>query len=371
MNDPVPPTAPAAASALSALFVRRTLFVLAVVAVAALLLKLTPVLLLLFGSVLVAVLLRAVADPIRARTRMPEKLALALAVALVVGVISLAVFLFQREVSTQLERLPDTLPEAWEALKRRLLTLPFGPQLVERLEALRQGGLSGGGVGEAAKDAAEAARKFFGALLGGLANAVLVLIGGLYLAIRPQRYRDGFLMLLPRAHRPRVGDALDATGQALNRWLVGTVFGMVIVGVMVGAGLAVAGLPSPILLGVLAGLGEFVPLIGPTAAMIPGVLLALGQGPEAVLLTVAIYVGMQQIQSDLIVPLIQKRMVHLPPLITIFSLAVAAVLFGPSGVLIAVPLAVVVFVLVKTLYVRDVLGEEVELPGRGRSSRDP
>lgn len=365
MTDPASPTA---RPALDAVFVRRTLFVLSIVGLTALLLKLTSVLLLLFGSVLVAVLLRSIADPLRERFRVPEGLSLVAALLIVLSVLGLAVFLFQREVAEQTEKLPRTLPGLWEMLKARIVTLPFGPQIVERLEALRQGGLGGGGQGvEAAKDAASAARKFFGGLLNGLADAFLVLIGGAYLAISPKTYRDGVVLLLPKDRREPVRSALNACGRALKQWLRGTVLGMLIVGTMIGVGLAVVGIPQALLLGILAGLGEFVPLLGPTVAMVPALLLAVAQGPDAVLMTLAIYVGMQQIQSNLIVPVIQRRMVQLPPLVTIFSLAVAAVLFGPVGVFFAVPMAVVVFVLVKALYLREVLGEDVSVPGEKRA----
>lgn len=361
-----PPPPPAGRPALDAAFVRRTLFVLALIGLTALVLKLTSVLLLLFGSVLIAVLLRAIADPLRDRFRVPDKLALLIALLVVLGVLGLAVYLFQREVAAQAEKLPSTLPELWEMLKTRILDLPFGPQIVERLEALREGGLGGGQGVEAAKDAAAAARSFFGSLLNGLTDVFLVLIGGAYLAISPKTYRDGLVMLLPRDRREPVRDALSACGRALKRWLRGTLLGMAIVGVMIGGGLALIGIPQALLLGILAGLGEFVPLLGPTVAMIPALLLAVGQGPDAVLWTLAIYVGMQQIQSNLIVPVIQRRMVQLPPLITVFSLAAAAVLFGPVGVFFAVPLAVVVFVLIKALYLREILGEAVEVPGEDK-----
>lgn len=364
MTEPQPA---APVRALDPVFVGRCLFGLGVVAFAALVLKLTPMLLLLFGSTLVAVLLRAIADPIRERTGLPEEISLLIAAAVVVAVLGVAVWLFQREVSAQLAKLPRTLPDAWELMRQRLLTLPFGGQIVARLEALGQGDPAGGGQGvQAARDAAGAARRFFSSVASGLADAFLVLVGGAYLAIAPRQYRDGLVRLIPAGSREPVRRALDASGRALKRWLRGTLLGMAIVGTMIGVGLWVIGAPQPLLLGVLAGLGEFVPLLGPTVAMVPALLLALQQGPDAVLCTFVVYVGSQQIQSNLIVPVIQRRMVRLPPLITIFSLAAAAVLFGPVGVLFAVPMAVVVFVLVKALYLREVLGEPVDVPGERR-----
>jgi len=351
---------------LDAVFVRRALFVLGVIALALLFVKLKHVLLMLFAAVLVAVLLRAIADPLKARFKLHDRVAMAISVAVVLGVLTLAGVLFANAVSAQLEDLPRTLPQAWEQAKARLVGLPFGKEIVARAEALRAGETVQGGGMEAAKNAAEAARAFFKGLAGGLTDFILVLVGGVYLAIRPRRYRDGFLLLFPRGERPRIADAIDASGGALNRWLLGTLLSMLIIGVMIGLGLWAVGVPSPIALGILAGLGEFVPLLGPAITAVPGLLLALSMGPEAVLWALLVYIGVQQVESNFIVPLIQKRMVNLPPLLTIFSLVVFAALFGPLGVLFAVPLAVVIFVMVKILYVRDVLGEDTPIPGRDK-----
>lgn len=366
MTDATPPTGPA----LDARFVRRVLFVFGTAILLVLLWKLASIFLLFFGSVLIAVLLRAITNALKRRARMPDRLALTLAVGIVLAVLGLAGWLFAREVGEQFQRLPATLPEAWTLLRERLLTLPFGDQLVARLDAIIAAGeipgLSSGlgGAASAVKDAADAARSFFGRTLEGLGQFVLVLVGGVYLAMAPRRYRDGFLALVPRDQRRRTGFALDVTGLALERWLVGTLIAMTIVGVFVWLGLTAVGLPSAAALGVLAGLGEFVPLVGPILTAVPGLLLAVGEGPEAVLWTLAVYVGVQQIESNVVVPLIQKKMVDLPPLLTVFAIAVFALLFGPLGVLFAVPMAVVAFVLTKTLYVRDVLGEPTDLPGR-------
>jgi predicted PurR-regulated permease PerM len=111
------------------------------------------------------------------------------------------------------------------------------------------------------------------------------------------------------------------------------------------------------------GLAEFVPLIGPIVAAIPAILIALAAGWEMALWTLLLYVAVQQLESNVITPLVQRQAVELPPAVTVFAVVAFGLLFGWVGVLFATPLAVVVFVATKKLWVRDTLGERTELPG--------
>jgi predicted PurR-regulated permease PerM len=135
------------------------------------------------------------------------------------------------------------------------------------------------------------------------------------------------------------------------------------VGVLTTLGLWLLGIPSALALGLLAGVLEFVPFLGPILSAVPAVALALGEGMDTMLWVVGLYVAVQQIEGALITPLVQQHTVDLPPALTIFAIVAFGVLFGPLGILLATPLAVVVFVLVKKLWVREVLHENTELPG--------
>ena len=121
--------------------------------------------------------------------------------------------------------------------------------------------------------------------------------------------------------------------------------------------------PAALALALLAGLAQFVPLIGPIVAAIPALLIALAEGWQIALWTLLLYVAIQQVESNLITPLVQRQAVALPPAITLFAVVAFGVLFGPLGILFATPLAVVAFVAVKELWVRDTLGEPTEVPG--------
>lgn len=346
-------------------FVRRTLFVVAVVLAALVAWRLTHVLLLLFGAVLIAVLLRTLAEPLHRWARLPVRWAVFAALVMVLGVLGLAGWTFGREVSAQVDVLGDRLPAAWETAQARLGQLPWGDRLIERAEQLLPSGADG-----AEPDAEPAplpqpapgmfadARAMAAAVFTGLAELLLVVVAGIFLALNPRSYRAGVLRLAPtETGRERLGCAFDVSGEGLRRWLIGQLISMGIVGLLVGLGTWAIGLPSPLALGLVAGLLEFVPILGPTLAAVPALLLALAQGPEAVAWTVLLYVAVQQVEGNLIMPLLQKRMVSLPPVLTLFAILSFGALFGAIGVLFATPLAVLGYLLVRTLYLDESLDQ--------------
>jgi predicted PurR-regulated permease PerM len=128
---------------------------------------------------------------------------------------------------------------------------------------------------------------------------------------------------------------------------------MLFVGFATGLGLWLAGLPGGWAIGLIAGVAEFVPYLGILVAVIPATVLAFGQSTETGLWTIAILIAVQQLQGNLVMPLLQNRMVDLPPAVTIFGIVAAGILFGIPGVLLATPLTIVVLVLVRRLYLHE------------------
>jgi predicted PurR-regulated permease PerM len=133
---------------------------------------------------------------------------------------------------------------------------------------------------------------------------------------------------------------------------------MMVVGVLTGVGLAFAKVPLALALGVLAGLLDFIPVIGPVVAIVPGLVLALSVDPRTAAWAAVVYVGVQQLENHVIVPLAQRWSVHLPPAIAVLSLVTLGLLFGIMGVLFGMPLTIVVLILVKKLYVEGALEEK-------------
>ncbi|HTI66325.1 MAG TPA: AI-2E family transporter [Caulobacteraceae bacterium] len=326
-------------------FVRRVLIVGSLAVLAYVLVAVAQVLLLAFGAVLSAIVLRAVADPIRRRTPLGRTGSLAGAVVVLALLASLSLWLFGSQAGRQLASLSVTVPAAWAELQARLSGSPLGGRILAELRALdgRTGWLLAW------------APRLAGGVASAAASLVIVLFAGLFLAARPDNYLQGVLRLAPVAVRPKLEQALEACGAALRQWLVSQMGSMVLVGTCVGGALWLAGVRSPLALGLLAGIGQFVPLVGPFVVAAPGVLLALADGPDKLVWAVLIYVGVGQFESNLFSPLLLRQMAQLPMALTLFAVLAFGILFGPLGVLFATPLAVVIYVLVKTLYVEGLL----------------
>jgi len=333
-------------------FIRKVIIVLALTGLALLLWQLREVLLLVFGAIVVAVVFHALADPIRARTGMPEWTAVASAVVALLVVLGFAFWLLGGQVATQVRNLADWLPTAWQSFTARLDWLGLSGSLDDWLAGIAP---RGGGLPPAASLAV--------GLGVGIANLLLVFIGGIYLALQPSLYRAGTVKLFPREHRALADEALLDSGRVLKLWLKGQLLAMLIVGTLTGLGLWLLGIPSALALGLLAGLLEFIPYLGPIVSAIPGLLLALTSGVDLALWTLALYTAVQQIEGNVIQPLVQRYAVHIPPALLLFSLVAVGVLFGTIGIFLAAPLTVVIYVLVKRLYVREALHSATEIPG--------
>jgi predicted PurR-regulated permease PerM len=294
----------------------------------------------------VAVLLHAVAELIQARLRLGKALALSLSVVLITTFIGLVVWAFGRQAEAQFAALSDMLPRAWAQLQARLAPTPFGAAAIAKLERLRGFEWL---VSLGPRLAADA--------VGAMAGSVIVVFAGLYLAYNPRSYLGGVLLLFPRPRRARAEAILDATHKALRQWLIGQLFSMALIGVTTSAGLAIAGVPSAVALGIIAGIGQFVPVIGPMAATVPGLLVALEAGPQTLVWAAVVYLVSAQLEANVITPLVLRRLAQLPMAVTLFAVLAMGVLLGPLGVLFATPLAIVAYVLVRMVYVEDVLGE--------------
>jgi predicted PurR-regulated permease PerM len=330
-----------------ALFVRRVLIFVALVALAAALYKLSDILLLIFGSVLVAVVLRAIARPIRRGAAIGERLSLLAAALGVVALLAATGYLFGSRINSQLATVFTSLPEAMKKLSD---TLPFTS--VSEL-------VKGSSVGELVVSAFS----WGTTVVGAVATLVVVLVAGVYIALDPDTYRNGFVKLFSDSHKKQVADTLDDAGEALSQWLGGQLVAMILVGVLVTVGLALVGVPSALALGLIAGVTEFVPIVGPVLGAIPALLLASTEGWNTVLWTLGVFVVVQQIENNLIMPLVMGNAVKVAPAVGLFAVVAIGVLFGPLGLLLGYPLAIVIDVAVRRLYIRETLGDEVEIAG--------
>lgn len=335
---------PAVRDSLERRVFRATAVVLATTAAAYVLWQLVDVLLLLFACALVSLILLTITNALRRRTRLPFAVALGLTVFAILALLAGAITFFGTTIQSEFAELASRLPAAWAGVQEKMRTSTVGAALLVRAQALAPSG-------QAIVNAATSTLTAVGGALSGLA---IVLVGGLYLAAQPTLYSGGLLRMIPAPARSRSAETLDAIAVSLRNWLKGQALGMVFVGIGTGLGLWLVGVPAAWAIGLVAGLAEFVPYAGILLAGIPAVVLGFGQGTSTGLWTIAVLVAVQQVQGNLVMPLLQNKMVDLPPAVTIFGIIAAGILFGVAGVLLATPLTIVVLVLVRRLY----LGED-------------
>ncbi len=329
---------------------RATMVVVATLAAAYVLWLLVDLLLLLFACALVSLILLAFTNSVRTRTKLPFGMSLALVVVALLALIGGAVAFFGAAIQSEFGELITRLPAAWADFEVRMRNSSLGASVLDRAQGLAPSGQS-------IVNAATRALTAVGAALSGI---VLVLVGGLYLAAQPMLYSTGLLRMIPSRARGPVAETLDAVSVSLHSWLKGQALGMLFVGVGTGLGLWLVGVPAAWAIGLVAGLAEFVPYLGIFIAAIPAVVLGFGQGTETGLWTIGVLIAIQQLQGNLVMPLLQNRMVDLPPAVTIFGIIAAGILFGVPGVLLATPLTIVVLVLVRRLYLKEDKHEVLE-----------
>lgn len=335
------------------LIARGTLVVLGIYALASALWLGRDILFVAFFAVLVASLL-AIPVGWAERLGLPRSVAAPIILLLAIGLLILAATALWPTVREQLSVVRADLPAAvdqlgrWAERQYQIMTGQLGRPDDKLVEMARQ------------RATAEAAGVIGGAipLLNTLAGAVfgvfVVLFAALFMAIEPHTYARGVALLVPRRSRRRVLEAMIHSGEMLRRWMVGAVISMVIIGVLTTAGLLLLGIPAALVLGILAGLLEFVPYYGPILSAVPAIAVAFTVSPTTALWVALLYLVIQQLEGSVVHPLVMRGAVELPPALTIIWSTLMAVLFGFLGLLLAVPMLAVGKTLVERLYIEEV-----------------
>jgi predicted PurR-regulated permease PerM len=192
---------------------------------------------------------------------------------------------------------------------------------------------------------------------------LLIIFMAIYIASDPDMYHGGLISLFPKRHRRRTGEIFSAIADVLRKWLVTQLIAMATIGGVTTVVLLILGVKAAFALGVIAGLLEFVPTVGPILSSVPAIAMAFLDSPEKALYVGIAYIGIQFIENHLLIPLLMKGGMDLPPALTILAQALMALLFGFLGLMCAVPLLAAGMVAVKMLYIERVIGEEPFGPG--------
>ena len=205
---------------------------------------------------------------------------------------------------------------------------------------------------------------FLSSTLQVLSGLLLIIFLAIYIGADPELYHRGLMSLFPRRARKRAGEVLSAIATSLRRWLVTQLIAMLVIGTVTSIALLLLRVRAPFALGILAGLLEFIPTVGPILSALPAIAMGFLDSPEKALYVLIAFVGIQFAENHLLIPLLMKGGVDAPPVLTILSQALMALLFGFIGLMCAVPVLAATMVAVKMLYVEGVVGENVPVTNK-------
>ena len=342
------------------------------------------VLLLVFGGVLLAVLLRGCSRTLHHKLRLPLPLALTAVVAGLVGLVTAAVLFLSPSIGRQTRDLQTAITQTAHKLQHDLGDWPSFDLLPANnaLPSPTPGYPSAAAPPPAAPqdisfqpDTSTVRDLFAGGTLllrrlagifstafGVLTAVVIIMLVGVFLAADPQTYRDGLLRFLPVGRRRRVAEVLDEAEHVLRWWMVGQSVSMITVGVLISTGLWLLGVPMAPALGFLAALFTFVPYLGPIVSSVPGLLIAWSVSPTVLFYAFLLYVVVQNLEGWVLTPLVQQQAVHLPPALIVAAQMLAGIVWGVLGVIFATPLLAAAKLLIRRLYIEDVLGDSFDKP---------
>ncbi len=307
-----------------------------------------------FAGVLLAVLLRGLSGWVKNFTGLSQMISLAIVILVLVAGIAVGIVFLIPYVSSQAQELYKELIASWGEILKSLSKLPLigkwlqsSPDLVSLI-----------GKGASAKQFTGV----FSFTFLTITEIVILLFLGLYFSFNPDLYLNGITRLAPAGYRPRLREVMEKIGYTLRWWLVGIFFDMSLVGVLTGVGLWILDIPLALILAIISGLLTFIPTFGLLISVIPAVILAATGGLMKVVYVIFLYLIAHGIEAYVAGPLVQKKMVSLPPAVTILALFVFGELFGILGLIVVTPLVAALLVVIQMLYVEDILGDRVASP---------
>ncbi|MDB4921404.1 AI-2E family transporter [Mucilaginibacter sp.] len=321
----------------------HTVGIVAIVAILILIARVAfGILLMALAGCLISVYFHGLGDVIQRKTKWSHRISMVVSITGSFIILGFLLWFMGSKIQNQISDLSDTLPRTISNAKLKLAETPLGRKVLEAI--------SGGGSDKLFTTASQ----FFSTSFGVLGNMYIILFLGIFFTANPSLYKDGLILLIPPDQKDLTRNIIDRTSFTLKGWLKGTMISMVLLVILIPIGLSIMGIPLALVLGLLAGLLVIVPNFGSFIAMIPGVLLALTIGTDTAIIVAFIYIGVQTLVQNIIAPIVQKRIINLPPALTIIGQLVMGVLGGAMGIVMAVPALAIVMILVDEIYVKKI-----------------
>jgi predicted PurR-regulated permease PerM len=298
------------------------------------------VLLMALAGCLIAVYFHGLGDLIQRKTRITRRSAMLLSIAGTLVIIALSVWFIGTKIQIQVAELSNTLPETIRITKAKLNSTPLGRKVIDYTSS------------QHSEKLLDTATSFFNTGFGVLGDLYIILFLGIFFTASPTLYKDGILLLIPQPRKVQGIHIIDRISCSLRGWLKGMLVSMILITVLITIGLMIIGIPLTMVLGLITGILEIVPNFGPLIAMIPGVLLAITASTNTAIIVALLYIICQTIVANIVTPLLQKKIIHLPPALTLMSQLLMGALSGVLGIVLAVPLLAILMILIDELYIK-------------------
>ncbi|MEP6684451.1 MAG: AI-2E family transporter [Parafilimonas sp.] len=298
------------------------------------------VILLMLAGIIMASYFHGCAHLLHRFLHIPSKLSLILSVLLNIILLAGFFWFLSARLQQQISQLSDTLPSGIRQVKEQINSNPVGKKIADYLNS------SGN-----SKKTLDIIKRFFSSGFGILSDVYIIILMGAFFTASPSVYKKGIIHLLPSKAKNTGEELIEDISGILRKWLKGQIFGFFFIAVLTGIGLIILGMPLVFTLALIAGLLNFIPNFGPVIALIPGVLIGLTQGVSTAVYVACLYTLIQIIQSAVTQPLIQKKMISVPPALLIIAQVAMGALAGFWGVLLAAPILAIIMKLINKLYV--------------------
>lgn len=329
------------------LFIARVLVLLVIFLVIITLYHGARFFLLLFAGALIAILWRGVSRWLAEKTNAKFKYILPAVIILNIGLIVLFFWLSSPNITEQVNRLAEKIPQVIERVEESMRNSLVGQEVIQGFE---NGGMSDNQMKQVFN--------VFSGTLNFLVDIVLILAFALFLSFDPGLYRKGIMELVPSQYKDTAKDLLNRLRYVLYRWFLGKILDMFSIFVMTIIGLWILDMPMIFTFALIAFFFSFVPNIGPIISAIPPVAIAFLDSPQKALYVGLLYLGIQMTESYLVTPNVQKRASYVPPVVLLLVQFLLAKFLGVLGLFLSTPLLILVMVAVNKLYIENYLGKK-------------
>jgi predicted PurR-regulated permease PerM len=300
------------------------------------------VLLMALAGALIAVYFHGLGDVIQKRTKLSRRWAMIISIAGSFIILGTLLWFMGTKIQVQVAELTNKLPATVNTVKAKMAQAPMGQKVLDYFS------------GDNSQKFFNTAQSFLNTGFGVLGDMYIILFLGIFFTSNPSLYKDGILLLVPEDKKELGKHVMDRISLSLKGWLKGMLLSMVLITILIIIGLSIVGVPIALALALITGILEIVPNFGPLIAMIPGVLLALTISTNTAIIVALLYIVSQTIVANIVTPLVQKKMINMPPALTLISQLVMGVVSGALGIILAVPLLAIVIILVDELYVKKI-----------------